>query len=86
MSSFEWMEHTARRPGGHERRLEASRAEIAHRAGLFYRLGFSQKDAIERLKARVIWEHGSDRHPSLSDDAVATIVSHAYNRRPESSY
>ena len=60
-----------------------------HRAALFFRLGFSQAAATQRLVARIAWEYdpaaktGFHRRPAaLSDAAVAKIVSDTYARRP----
>ena len=84
--SFEWMERTAPAKGGADRRAAAAVTELAQRAALLYRLGFAPKAAIERLRARVEWEHGSHRHPSLTDEAVAKIVHDTYARRPETGH
>jgi len=80
--SFEWMESTAPRTDGSARRAQVAAEELAHRAGTLFRLGFSQADATKRLCERVAWEHDAHRPASLSDDAVAKIVSDTYARRP----
>lgn len=85
-SSFEWLETTRPRKGGPDRRTEVAAAELAHRAGLLYRLGFSEQAATARLCARMAWEYdascGGQRPASLSDQAVARIVSETFARRP----
>lgn len=85
-SSFEWLETTRPRTGGPDRRAEVAAAELAHRAGLLYRLGFSEPAATSRLCARMAWEYdascGGKRPAALSDQAVAKIVSDTYARRP----
>jgi len=87
--SFPWLECTPPRPRGPELRTQVAAAELASRAGLLYRLGFSVADATRRLTARVAWEfdpaskRGAHRRPAgLSDAAVAKIVSDTYARRP----
>jgi hypothetical protein len=63
--------------------------EVTSRAGLLYRLGFTEAAAVKRLRARVAWEydppsaHGSHHRPDdLSDIAIAKIVSDTFARRP----
>ena len=84
--SFEWMDRTAPPKGGADRRAAAAVTELAQRAALLYRLGFTPKAAIDRLRARVEWEHGAHRHASISDEAVAKIVTDTYARRPETGH
>jgi hypothetical protein len=85
---FPWLHCTPPRPGGAERRTKAATAELASRAAVLYRLGFSEADAARRLAAAVAWEYetGSnpaDRRPdALSDQAIAKVVSDAFARRP----
>jgi hypothetical protein len=86
---FPWLHCTPPRPGGADRRAKAATAELASRAGVLYRLGFSQADATRRLAAAVGWEyetgsgHAAHGRPAaLSDQAVAKIVSDTYARRP----
>jgi hypothetical protein len=87
--SFEWMERTPGKKNGSKLRAEVAAAEIAHRAGTLYRLGFSQKDAAARLCARAAWEYdpsskaGWHRRPdALTDQAITKIVADTYARRP----
>ncbi len=88
--SFPWLDRTPPRTDGSARRARVSTVELAHRAALFYRLGFSAEDATRRLTARIAWEfdpssrHGGfHRRPAeLSDAAIAKIVSDTYARRP----
>lgn len=89
MSSFSWLDRTPTRSGGAERRAQVAAAELAERAGLLYRLGFSAQAAITRLTARVAWEFdppskrsGHVRPEALSDAAIAKIVTDTYARRP----
>jgi len=84
--SFEWLDRTPAPKGGAERRAQAACAELAQRAALLYRLGFTAAAATERLRARVAWEEGDKRHPSLSDEAVGKIVHDTYARRPGSGH
>lgn len=86
---FEWMECTPGKKNGSKLRADVAAAEIAHRAGTLYRLGFSQKEAVARLCARCAWEYdppskaGNHRRPdALSDQAIAKIVADTYARRP----
>ncbi len=88
--SFEWLECTPMRRNGAELRAKVAAAELASRAGLLYRLGFSQDAATKRLAARVAWEydppskHGGPhtRPAALSDAAIAKIVAETFARRP----
>lgn len=86
---FPWLESTKPRTDGADQRAKVAADEIAHRAGLLYRLGFSQDAATKRLAARVAWEFDPPskagahrRHASLSNDAIAKIVADTYARRP----
>lgn len=86
---FPWLHCTPPRPDGAERRAKVASAELASRAGVLYRLGFSQADATRRLAATVAWEYETDskhtgfaRPAALSDPAIAKIVSDTYARRP----
>jgi hypothetical protein len=72
-----------------ERRLAMLRREIAQRAALFFRLGYSSYDAAQRLAANVAWEFdppgrdGAHARPAeLDDDGIAEIVASTYARRP----
>ena len=51
--SFPWLVCTPPRPDGAERRAKVAAAELASRAGVLYRLGFSQGDATRRLTQAV---------------------------------
>jgi hypothetical protein len=85
--SFEWL---ARAPKTHGKpHTQVATVELADRAGTMFRLGFTQKQATERLSARVAWEYdppskqGPHRRPdALSDAAIAKIVADTYARRP----
>jgi hypothetical protein len=87
--SFPWLVCTPPRADGAARRAKAAIAELASRAGVLYRLGFSQADATRRLTAAVAWEYdaGSSRRvdprpAALSDAAIARVVAEAFARRP----
>jgi hypothetical protein len=87
--SFPWLDRTPPRADGAARRAEVAAAELAHRAALLYRLGFTASAATTRLVARVAWEydpaskHGAHRRPAaLSDQAIAKIVTDTFARRP----
>jgi hypothetical protein len=85
--SFPWLDCTPPRKDGSARRTTVAVEELAHRAALFFRLGFSQDAATKRLVARTQWEfdpqRGQHRRPdALSDAAIAKIVSDTYARRP----
>ena len=86
---FPWLVCTPPRPDGAERRAKVATAELVSRAGVLYRLGFSQADATRRLTATVAWEYdvGSlrpayRRPAALSDQAIAKIVADTFARRP----
>ena len=85
-SMFPWLEPTKNSSQATNYNKSAA-DEVANRAGLLYRLGFSEKDATERLCARLGWEFdpacGGKRPASLSDDAIGKIVSETYARRPK---
>jgi hypothetical protein len=85
--SFPWLSCTPPRADGAARRDEVAAAELAQRAALLYRLGFTKADATQRLVARVAWEYepsaGAHKRPaSLSEQGIAKIVSDTYARRP----
>jgi len=87
--SFPWLVCTPPRRDGAERRAKVATAELESRAGVLYRLGFSQADAARRLTATVAWEYdtGSSRPvyhrpTALSDQAIAKIVADTFARRP----
>ncbi|HEY4244154.1 MAG TPA: hypothetical protein VGM88_30285 [Kofleriaceae bacterium] len=79
--SFPWLDRTAPAPHGAERRAQVAAAELASRAGILYRLGFSESAAAKRLAAAVAWEY-DPRPAALSDGAIAKIVADTYARRP----
>ena len=86
---FPWLHCTPPRADGADRRASVARAELASRAGVLYRLGFSQAAATRRLAATAAWEyeagsaHAVHRRPAaLSDQAIAKIVSDTFARRP----
>jgi hypothetical protein len=87
--SFPWLVCTPPRSDGAERRAKVALAELASRAGVLYRLGFSQADATKRLTAAVAWEYDAGaakqahhRPAALTDQAIAKLVSDTFARRP----
>jgi hypothetical protein len=87
--SFEWLDSKPARTDGSAQRAKVAVAELAHRAGTMFRLGFSVADATKRLCERVAWEFdppskgGQHKRPSeLSDEAIGKIVADTYARRP----
>jgi hypothetical protein len=87
--SFEWLERTPPRKNGPQLRAKVAVAELGHRAGLLYRLGFTQAQATARLVARIAWEFepvskdDHQRRPTeLSDQAIGKIVAETYARKP----
>jgi hypothetical protein len=86
---FPWLVCTPPHEGGAARRAKVAIDELAARAGVLYRLGFSQDAATRRLAATVAWEYETGAKPgafhrpaALSDQAIAKIVSDTYARRP----
>jgi predicted TPR repeat methyltransferase len=86
--SFEWLERTVHKKTGRHH-AQAVATELADRAGTFFRLGYTQEQATQRLAARIAWEydpeakHGFHKRPAtLSDAAISKIVSDTYARRP----
>ena len=87
--AFPWLDCTPPRPDGAERRAKVAAAELASRAGVLYRLGFTEAAATRRLTATVAWEYDIDATPAayrrpeaLSDAAIARIVADTFARRP----
>ena len=82
-SSFPWLTTTPAPSEGPNRRNRVAASELADRAGLYFRLGYTAKDATARLCQRIAWEYDTGKRPAaLSDDAVAKIVSDTFARRP----
>jgi hypothetical protein len=86
---FPWLQCTPPRRDGAERRAKVAATELASRAGVLYRLGFSEAAATRRLTATVAWEYDLGGSPAafrrpeaLSDTAIAKIVADTYARRP----
>ena len=86
--SFPWLSRTQPRSGGSDRRDKVVADELASRAGLLFRLGYSEAETTKRLIAHVAWEYdqplnGSYQRPAtLSDQAIAKLVADTYKRRP----
>ncbi len=79
---FSWDKPTPPRADGPDRRAAVAATELASRAGLYFRLGYTVADATSRLSARIAWEYGDSRPASLSDAAIGKIVTDTYARRP----
>lgn len=81
--SFPWLDSTPPRNDGPARRAKVAAEELAHRAALFFRLGFTEADATGRLTASIGWEFDGQKRPSgLSDEGIAKIVRDTYARKP----
>jgi hypothetical protein len=86
--AFSWMNTTPPRSNGVDARAKAAAAELSSRAGLLYRLGYTEADATQRLCATIAWEFdqpgsGAHQRPSaLSDQAIGKIVTDTYARKP----
>jgi hypothetical protein len=88
--SFPWLQTAPPRSDGVDRRVRFAVDELTSRAGLLFRLGYSEAAATRRLRDGVAWEfeapahaHGAHRRPdALSDQAIAKIVTATYARRP----
>lgn len=64
-------------------RAKVAADELASRAGLLFRLGFTVDAATKRLCQRIEWEYdGGNRPDALSDSAIAKIVTDTFSRRP----
>jgi hypothetical protein len=65
-------------------RLAAYRREVAERAAIFYRLGYTQDQATARLQANADWdfETGVARPDELDAEAIGQIVATTFARRP----
>ena len=80
--SFSWEGRTPPRANGAERRDQVAADELATRAALLYRLGFSETAATQRLIERCTWEHEDKRPASLNDQAIGKIVRDTFARKP----
>jgi len=83
--AFSWMNTTPPRPSAVDARAATACAELASRAGLLYRLGYTEADATQRLCATIAWEFDQPNHQrpaALSEQAIATIVTDTYARKP----
>jgi hypothetical protein len=80
--SFSWLDRKPPRTDGAARRAEVACAELASRAGLLYRLGYTADVATQRLCERAAWEYEGGRPDALSDQAIAKIVKDTFARRP----
>ena len=80
--SFSWESRTPPRAQGADRRDQVAADELASRAALLYRLGFSEADATQRLIQRCEWENEGTRPAALSDQAIGTIVRDTFARKP----
>jgi hypothetical protein len=86
--SFPWLDRTPPRADGSQARANVAAAELAHRAALLYRLGYTVAAATSRLAASVAWEYDAGgthnlRPEALSDQAIAKIVADTFARHPK---
>ncbi|MBA3459207.1 MAG: hypothetical protein H0T46_04545 [Deltaproteobacteria bacterium] len=81
--SFSFMNTTPPRKDGADARAKVAADELTHRAGLLFRLGYSEADATKRLCDRIAWELEGNRPDSLNDNAIGKIVADTYARRPK---
>ena len=83
-----WMTTTPPRTSAVDARATAACAELVSRAGLLYRLGYSEADTTQRLCATIAWEFdqpgtGAHQRPAaLSEQAIAKLVTETYSRKP----
>ena len=87
--AFSWQARTQPRTSTADRRDKTTADELASRAGLLFRLGYAEADAIQRLTAHVAWEYDQPqstglytRPAALSDQAISKLVAETYKRRP----
>jgi len=80
--SFSWEGRTPPRPSGADRRDQVAADELASRAALLYRLGYSEDQATQRLIERCTWEHEDKRPAALTDQAIGKIVRDTFARKP----
>jgi hypothetical protein len=66
------------------KRVIMYRKEVAQRAGVFFRLGYTVEQARARLAQNAVWEFesGADEPDGLSEQDIADIVAATYARRP----
>jgi hypothetical protein len=88
-SPFSWQAPAPAPDNGADRRARVAAEELAHRAAMMMRLGFTEAEATSRLTARTAWEfdpasqRGAHRRPdALSDAAIAKLVAETYARKP----
>jgi predicted ATPase len=81
--SFSFMNTTPPRKDGAEQRAKVAAAELAQRAALLFRLGYSEAATTKRLCERIAWELEGNRPESLNDKAIGKIVTDTYARRPK---
>ena len=69
-----------------ERRLEMICRAAIERAGLYYRLGFSEAEAARRLGAYLDWDFeigGGGRPAELGKAQLRELIKSTYARRPQ---
>ena len=73
-----------RPPVAPEKRTAMYCREVADRAGMFYRLGYTAAEASKRLRYNADWDFGSGtaRPKELDDAVIDKIVAATYARRP----
>ena len=87
--AFPWLQRTGPAQDSVDRRAKVAIAELASRAGLLFRLGYSEAATTKRLIAHVAWEYDQPqatgrftRPQVLSDQAIAKLVTETFARRP----
>jgi hypothetical protein len=59
------------------------RREVAERAAIFYRLGYTQEQATARLQGNADWDFETAARPrELDADSIGQIVATTFARRP----
>jgi hypothetical protein len=68
---------------GAERRIDMYRREVAERAALLYRLGYTAEQATARLSANADWDAAAGTAPRpLDAHTIGEIVAATFARRP----
>lgn len=80
--AFSWMNTTPPRSSPVDARETMARTELVSRAGLLFRLGYTEAATTERLCATIAWEFDGPRPTALSDAAIAKLVTETYARKP----
>ena len=78
---FDWMKTSARRPRA-SRTIVMREDEIAQRAALLARLGYTRAHTEQRLKQNARWEHEQLGGPTYLA-RLSELVAQAYGATPE---